>query len=348
MNSQSNSNRRRPRNKRASATSRSNLSRSNLSKCATDYAQSLGNPFNGPADACVPDYPALMTGRFRVWSKGTFTTAVSVGPASGWIAFDPLNAMASDNPCVFYNDPVSTTGDTILTPTITPGSNVPQYSNSPYVLGAFGQAGLQARVVSAGIRIRYIGTELNRGGEIVGLHHPSHSQLSGFTVPLMNTYKESARLPPIREWSTLLYRPVDTGDLNFAIQLAPAAMQFFMGFIVPSGIPGASPYEYEVFSNLEMQGAQVQNKLPSHVDSVGHGAVNAITSMATAIHAPHQETSESIGSALVTAASQYLNMHVSKPSAPPNPNPSIQGGNGFLTDLLKLGGEILPAVLSWF
>jgi len=255
--------------------------------------------------------------------------------------------MASDNPCVFYNDAASVTGGTINVPVIVAGSNVPQYSNSPYVLANFGQNGLQGRVVSAGLRIRYIGTELNRGGEIVGLQHPSHSGLNGYTVPLMNAYKETARLPVIRPWTTLLYRPVETTDLNFNIGLAPAGQQFFMGFIINSATSVASPasYENEFFSNLELQGAAVQNKKPSHVDVVGHGAVNAITNMSDTLHSPHQLDSGSVAKAIVHASSQYISSHVSQPSKPTLPTPSGQG-SGWFSDVLNIGEKLFTGVLS--
>lgn len=318
-----------------------------MSQCAEDYAQSLANPFEGPDDPCIPDYPALMTGRFKVWAKGTFAT--STNPAAngfGFIAVDPLNGMANDAGSVVTNAPAST--DVVIAAQPFGAQEVVSNTNSPYATANYIPAtpnSLQTRVVSSGLRIRYIGTELNRGGQIVGLHHPAHQTLSGFNIATMDTFKESGRLPVIRDWTTLLYRPVDTNDLNFVSTFNPAVGQYFMGFCIQAADPsGANPqsFEYEFFSNYETQGAIVQNKKPSHVDPTGHGAVNAITNIASNLHKPHTTPSADVATAIVHAASNYLYHHTSKPSTPPKKESSSFPWK----EVLSIGGNVVSTILS--
>jgi hypothetical protein len=327
----------------------------NLSDCAAAYAASMADPFEGPEDACIPDFPALMTGRFRVWAKGTFSTATGAASlGQGFIVCDPRTATVNDTPSLFVNDPASITGNLISTTSIA-GTTVPFFSNSPYATATLGLTGIQSRVVSCGLRIRYVGTEFNRGGQIVGLHHPAHSNLLNFTIPVFDSYKESDRLPVTRDWTTLLYRPVDTNDLNFDPGFDPVASQFFMGFIIQSPDPtGAivSPYEFEFFCNPELQGNIVQNKMPSHVDVVGHGAVNAVSNMSETMHKPHQVPSSVMAQAAISASSHYISSHVSHPEKPQVPAPpgatkttgsssSSSSGTPWYSTLLGIAGDVL-------
>lgn len=195
---------------------------------------------------------------------------------TGMIYCDPFNAIANDHTCVWY----STSAYTTNVFSANSFNAVSSSSNSEYVAGQVGTGPTQlsARVVSAGLRIRYIGTELNRGGQIVCFHDPTHSTLNQRSLASIDGEQESRRLPVTKDWTTVLYRPVDDVDNEFSSSLHLTSTvdvgSFYIGVIVQS--PGVqSDYEFEFYVNFEVHGRNVRGKTPSHVDVTGHGAIVA-------------------------------------------------------------------------
>lgn len=326
---------------------------SNLSMCAADYAASLGDPFGGPENACIPDFPALMTGKNRVWARGTFSTSTA-GAAGGfgYIDMTPEFGAANDN----FNF-VNTNGLTDVSTSIygTPGSALNYASNSPYVAAAYGVAGLQYRVVSAGLRIKYVGAEFYRGGTIYGLMSPSHGSLAGSTGANLLLYKEGKQMSvPDGKWTTLLYRPVEKADYDFKTALSPIGVGTqtqYMAFAIQAyDTSGANPatFEWEAYVNHEIQGAIVVNKTPSHVDVVGMGAVNAATVLSPALHSPTQNPVETISSALVSLTSHYLGSATSKPVPPGSQSsrgsPASSGEQSIWSEILGVAKDVLPVI----
>jgi hypothetical protein len=255
-----------------------------LSPCANDYAKTLADPFSATS-ACIPSYPPLLTRKMQVFVKGVISTG-STG--AGMIYADPLNAIANDTPCIWY----STSAYTANIFAAQSFNSVSANSNSEYTASAVGTGPnqLSCRVVSSGLRIRYIGTELNRGGQIVAFHDPTHSTLNQRSLASVDGEQESRRLPVSKEWSTVLYRPVDDPDNEFTSTLHNANTQddgsFFMGIIFQA--PGVqSDYEFEFYVNFEVHGRNVRGKTPSHVDVTGHGAVVA-SLISSPVMAPNQ------------------------------------------------------------
>lgn len=310
------------------------------------YAASLANPFaEGPDGAFIPDTPALMTRRLKVFSKGTFGTSANVlANGIGWICVDPLAAFGNDTPYVTFNDPNSPTPAMDIVTSQAGGFTAT--SNSDFVRADLSAAGIQARVVSSGLRIRNVTAVLNRGGYVVGLHEPAHTCLQNFTIPAMDSYLESGRVSgTVDDWTNILYRPVDTDDVDFQTVIvnpgAAVANTNYMGFIVQSptsAAAGAQLYEYEAFTNLEAQGARAVGKEPSHADPNGFAAVNAMTVFSRKLHSPHQEDSQQMSSAFVSGADHYLNTHMSQQSKQVRKKKKTS----FWTDLLG----VIPSVAA--
>ena len=333
-----------------------NMLGSNLSKCAQEYAASIANPFaDGPDGACIPDAPALMTRRTKVWSKGTFSTSTNAGAlGTGYCVLDPLAAIASDRFCVYTNDPARTAASINIS---TVGQYVGHSSQSEYLTADVSSTGIQPRVVSAGLKIRNISSTLNKGGFIVGLHEPAHVCLDGYDIPTMDLYLEAGdRLSAnSKEFSVLTYRPVDSTDLDWveafpAVNPSPGqANMAYMGFIVQSpDSAGMNPqlYEYEAFVNFEVQGQRALGKIASHADPQGYAAVNAMTVFAKKLHSPHQDNPQHISSAFVEGSEHYLNNHMSH--SKPAPPKKKKSGGSFWSDLLDVAPSIIGGIASLF
>jgi hypothetical protein len=324
----------------------------NMSECASTYARSLANPFVD-YQACIPDYPALMTGRFHTFAKGTMSTSSAAAAGGfGFIVIDPSRGVANNAGAVMYSSAAST----LTQINLTGGANlVSVNTNSPYASASFAAGNNQQyRVISVGLRIRYIGSELVRGGQWVGLHHPAHYSLHTYTIGIIDSYAESSRLPVTRDWASVVYHPVDTDDLDWAntfpvVTPAVTDPSCYMGFALQCpDTTGANvmSLEWEAHFNYEISGPLVQNKEVSHVDPVGHGAVNAVAMMSDPVRRPHNKPTAMVADGLVTAASHYISKHVSNPAKPPQHPAATSSAPSFWTSLLSIGEKVLPSILS--
>jgi len=286
-----------------------------LSGCAKDYARALVNPFDGPL-ACVPSFPVVMTRKVRVWSKGSFATGTG---SYGWIVSDPSWNVANTNG-VFATDAtyagVAATGINLVA-----GAGITAFqSNSDYVVAQIGTQLVQYKVVAHGLRIRYTGTELNRGGTIVAFSDPSHNSLQARTYANFQAELTSRQFPFGREWINVLYKPVVTSDLNTTglfPTFTPATNDptFYNGFFINSAVAG-SPFEFECYTLFEFEGAPVRGQTASHADPAGFAAVQSAT-----LNSPttlpregsdsqaHEETFlQEVADALVTTGSTVMSV----------------------------------------
>lgn len=252
-----------------------------LSKPTVDYARCLGNPFSGPL-AQLPNAPANHTKKFRTFIRGGFEAQTSNGHA--WIMATPRVGVV--------NDVSSVSGS------LTTGTNISWFNtsvgadrffattNSEYTTAQVGtgENQLEYRVVSSGLRIRYTGTELNRGGIVVGIQDPNHNSLQDRLLTSVDAEEVSRRFNVKRDWITILYSPVNNGDLNFHSTLPAGPPElWYLGFAIqaPAGTP--STYEFEFYSCYEAFGKNIRAMTPSPVDAAGFAAVHSASSLGSAL-----------------------------------------------------------------
>lgn len=266
-----------------------------MTSCAAHYAAAIGAPFSPQAiGACVPTFPARPS--YKVHSR--ITGVFSVGTNIGYVAIAPTctNNLAS----IYYTD--TNFAGTSLSASATGVSPMSNSANA-YASGAFIPAssaidGMVGRIVSVGLRVRYVGTELERSGLVYGLVHPAHASLHSYTVPQLTAYRECIRRPVTRNWTTIVASAVnfeesvypDVSDL-IALGVSPfnqaqleACFPFSTGspvttsnptlgaFIMAIVVTGSTgnTYEWELITHQELIGPQVQNAVtPSHSDQIG-------------------------------------------------------------------------------
>lgn len=316
-----------------------------LSKCATDYAISLADPFTGPL-ACVPTYPAVLTRKLRVYAKGTFSTGTT---GFGFIVFDPSYGIANDQTFVLASDALYG-GVTIIGAVGTTA----YLSNSDYQAADLGSGPNQIvfRVVSGGLRIRYIGTELNRGGQVCGLTDPNHNSLLTRTFGSLSGEEQSRLFPVNREWITLLYRPFLVGDTEFANSLVgttPLDPSFYMGYALQSPTAGPCVFEFEAYSTYEAQGRNVRGMTASHVDPTGYAAVHTATNLSPALAPTVAKTADrtksflnTVGSTLTSTVSGMAPLVTSKQQAAASSGPDFFQ---LLGDALQIGSFVASIIL---
>ncbi len=271
-----------------------------LSQCAADYARCLANAKDGPL-ACVPTFPAFKSLKSRVWARGVIQIAEDAN--LGFAVMSPFRMSQNDGSALIFstgtyasNDITTTTGTTVL------AAN----SNSPFATADIttGEAGVAIRVVSAELRVRYIGTELNKGGRIVALHDPTHSTLNGRSESEGLNELQTKTLPCSRDWTIVPYKPVSAGDVTFAAANPAASVDYYMGMWIDH--PGvAVTYEVEAYAVLEMQGVNVRGQTDSHSDPSGFASVSSVSSKHLALN-PNQIPAPAREKSVVQSVIEYV------------------------------------------
>jgi len=247
---------------------------SGLSGCAAEYCASLANPFDTGPIGCIPDFPVLQTRKVKFFAKGNFQTGTT---GLGFITVTPEYGVVNDQAFAFITN-AAFAGNTI---DYSLANVTTVNSNSDYASAAFGAAAVLAeyRVVSCGLRVRYAGTELNRGGDMTGFHEPNHQTVFQQNIFGLSAYLEAVRVPVTRNWTNVLYKPVlqtDTFYKNAFPAYTGANTDFNNYMVVAVVAPAAGTsinFDFEVFVNVEFNGRNVQGKTPSYYDPVGFAKV---------------------------------------------------------------------------
>lgn len=301
-----------------------------MSKCASDYTRALTNPFTGPL-ACIPSYPAMNSLKTRQWAKGNVSTSATTG--FGFIVVDPTRAMFNDGNAVYYT--LSTFAGTSIADTgtgVSVGNTNAQFS---YLQVGPLASQLQFRVVACGVRIRYIGTENNRGGSKTGLSDPTHDTLIGRTVVNFNAEETSKRFAVNRNWTQVLYRPVITNELEYAPQIYSTACPN-MGFII-QGASNTTPleYEFEVYAIGEYQGRDARGQTSSHYDPTGFAAVNTVSNTSLALR-PNDHPDKTRENMMMQQTNHYIANGISTVShTAQHISNAVDAGSDFMSSVGK-------------
>lgn len=318
-----------------------------LSSCAAHYAAAIGAPFSPQAiGACVPTFPARPSYKIHSRVTGTFT----IGTSMGYVAIAPT---CTNNLASIYVTDSSFAGTSLSAGAV--GVSAIFNTANAYASGAFLPASsstdaMVGRIVAVGLRVRYIGSELNRSGLIYGLVHPAHSSLHSFTIPQMTSYRECVRRPVSRAWTTIVASAVnfdestypDVSDL-IALSVSPynqAQLEACFPFSTGSSVTSSNPtlgafimafavtgttgnaYEWELITHQELIGAQVQNAVtPSHSDQVGLShiiEVKARADMNAASNTSNAPYEKVFGSSLVEGMQSFAQTSVSAAQAAQN------------------------------
>jgi len=282
-----------------------------MSACAHKYAMAVSNPFRmvggsdtqnnkktksdtqDGRDACIPTFPPLKSRRAVTFVSGSFYTGVN---SMGYIVMAPRRTANNYGP---GHDQMPIIASSATT---SPGTAFPvldiagalaadqlgfnfngDYPTSALVVNSALQ-GVTARVVCAGIRIRYVGQELLRGGIIHAIEQPNHESLSQLSVNGMAAFESHFRCKVDRNWCTLVYTPTLASEFdyktdfysNFSGQPADASYDHYMGFFIEGAAVG-QPFEFEAVMLQEVVGQTVRDLKEATADPMGlAGVLNAI------------------------------------------------------------------------
>jgi hypothetical protein len=252
------------------------------------YATALINPISGPL-VDVPNAPALWCRVYRTFNRSQFGTALGGNaPGIGFVASDPFGGVVN-NPGGLSVRSSSSTYAPVAISTLELGAPgvIATGSNSDYATASvgIGPTQFEFRPVAHLLRMRYTGTELNRGGQIFALQDPNHRSVQGRQVADFGADINCKRFTVNRVWKNILYKPAHHSDYDYqsaipAYTPANTDERFFMAFMVTSADPAVSvTFEFEAWTITAAHGAAIRGTAPSPVDVVGFHAVQGTTSL---------------------------------------------------------------------
>jgi hypothetical protein len=139
-----------------------------------------------------------------------------------------------------------------------------------------------------GVRIKYIGTELERGGNITTLNHPDGYPLAGMNDSDMLRFDQAKQYSVTRKWTKVVWTPVIDDECEFEYSDAiPAyddpASGFSLGIFIRAPSATASAYAFECVAVYEYLGMSARGATYNPLDTVGVDAVRAAVSDKTPV-----------------------------------------------------------------
>lgn len=257
---------------------RAHTMKPNISDCAQRYIASLVNPFDESLKPCVPSFFPLPSQKVSVWVRSNFALGTT---GHGYVICRPtadndvnISTIHTTSTSVGTNSTVLNSFTNLTTQIMT---------KNPYPDTEFSTLNrIQARVVSYGLRVRYIGTEDNRNGVVTTIETLERENLNTLTFSQINNFQHATKCVPnsARDWITVAYSgPSQPQDIEFQSVSLPLGSNYPIGAIIVGN--AGDTYDYEFWVNLEFAGRNAQGKTASHVDQKGFDvAVAEIKEMA--------------------------------------------------------------------
>lgn len=246
-----------------------------ISAHCSDYCHALCNPFDAKP-AGLPTFPSLPTLKQKVFAIGTaYTGSAGVG----FVAARPEAAAVNDVTNVWYS--TAAYGGTTID-TVAAGVNTAN-SNAMFTAAEISDDLTTYRIVGCGLRVRYGGTELNRGGFKVCLVDPTHRTLAGRDEASFNSELQTKRVGITRSWTTLVYRPVAVNDVNFRASSPTSDNPYMAALIISPDNAINELFEWECFTIVEYQGANARGQTHTDPDPIGYAAVSAVANKTNSV-----------------------------------------------------------------
>lgn len=222
-------------------------------KCLLKYAFAIVNPFDSEP-SCTPWFPALSSQKVKVFARGTMYTGVN---GWGWIVARPQ----PDNFIDAGYATKSTYSGTLVDDAPNLAYDTITNSNSTWDENTFDGGSNYWRCVSMGIRVRYVGTNLNQGGTIQVLETPGHAPTVNLTQSTVGQYAKAVTLDVTDSWTGITWTPQLPDEFEYINRQTLTGVNRIFPLLLSITTPTASqPFSYEVVSLFEAVGPVVQTQ----------------------------------------------------------------------------------------
>jgi len=260
-----------------------------LADCSQNYLKALTNPFQELSDVCTPDQHELPSWKFPTLLRGIMT----VGSQGLGYALAGAITQSHDSPSVIFTNGSFVTSS-ITTDTSTAGVVASNDDQFPYTTAQVtGNALTNCRVVASAIRMRYISSEIKRGGQFLTYRTvttaPWHN---GATSGEIFSNQTTVPYPNNRQWVGVCHQPAVPQDYDYdagSHQIVPATGQNANLAIIVTGAEVGTQFEWEFIKYHELipVGNQaIPGLTASHVDMDGLSAIKDV--LQTSLRTPSE------------------------------------------------------------
>jgi len=250
--------------------------------------RALVDPWDLEDEACIPDTISLPSFKFSPICRGTFQVGTQ---GVGFATIDPWLLAYGTQPCV------RATTATYAASTFNPALPDIQSFFGNSVFTHVGDT-RDYRVVGCGIRIRYAGNELNRGGRIISYRQPNNGNIPGSALDVFLNNLETVTVPVDREWHSSVFKPARAQDISYQNSSVVLTPEYSQLLLITGATPGTT-FEFDAICFFEVVGANLPTLTHSHSDPVGMSVV----STALSTHQPTTTPSDDLSSVISSISS---------------------------------------------
>jgi hypothetical protein len=302
-----------------------------LSDPSLRWMAALYDPQVCAEEPAVPSSTQLSQ-KVKVFSRGSFACGTT---GVGFVTLRP-NTMLTNDAQIASMTSASSGGNTASAlSAFTNQSNVTG-SNSPFSNSAYGATVnlLAWKLVGCVLKVKYAGTELNRGGDMLLFESPNHSSLSSLTYTTMMGFDFTKRIAIDNEWHWVCWTPSFESETQFSVATPSSSAPDELAVVInAAGVAGA-PFDYEAWAWFEVVGTNARGASLSFNDPIGYGAVLGAVNQ-------FQQLDSVVGShGFVAAVEEQLN-NMSGVAITATHQQNWAGLAAFLPALKELGTQVL-------
>jgi hypothetical protein len=235
-----------------------------FSDCAIAYAQALIDPWSVTSPPCVPDEITIPSFKFGARTRGSFFAGTH---GYGYVVCNPyavINSfpMVYGTSALFDGTDYGSAGET---------NTVMGNNDSPFTQTSYTAGGYNYRLVGSGLAVRYIGNEMERGGQIVLYRQTGNVSIPNGTTPSELTQnKETTTVPVDRDWHYVVWKPTDMTDVSYF-----TTTQAYYCLLAWVNNNDGQLFEYDAISWFEICGQALPNLTPSESDPIGLSVIKS-------------------------------------------------------------------------
>jgi len=129
--------------------------------------------------------------------------------------------------------------------------------------------------------VRYAGTELNKGGDIVLLEEPNHQDIGQYSYNTALNQDGAKRLKVGNDWVHVNYSPNDFSELAYypTDKFLSGTGAGILGCFVLAAAGNPQPFDYEIYIKFEASGSICRASSASFNDVIGANVVMGACTM---------------------------------------------------------------------
>lgn len=260
-----------------------------LSDCASNYLKARFDPFADFSDGlpCVPNAASPASKRYQTRARGAF----EVGTAGvGWISASPFQPTNNGTVGLWTNAAYNVLGYNSAAP-----NTVVYYSNGPYTVAQLnGNVGVNVQIVGCGLRVKYCGPEIEKGGRVLLARQSTGNSLpANMTIAEITNYQSTGLGPAKRQDECVIWQPDSPDQFAFWTYQDGISNTQQLLILVAGGTPGAS-WEFELVANWCILGANIEGMVQNEADISAMAFINSAAPAANSTDSPKKQLAEAV------------------------------------------------------